>query len=60
MSRRCYTCDKEEDNEDCTELLGEIPSEMENLRHEVSLLVERLENQKLSVQVAKSELNEKE
>ena len=29
-----YACDKEEDSEDCTKLLGEIPSEMKNLWQE--------------------------
>ena len=38
-----YSCDKEENSEDCTKLLGEIPSEMANLWHELSLLEERLE-----------------
>jgi len=45
VSTRSYTCDREEDNEDCTGLLGEIPSEMANLWHELSLLEKRLENQ---------------
>lgn len=60
VSTRSYTCDKEEDSEDCTELLEEIPSEMENLWYELSLLEKRLENQKVSVRVVKSELNENE
>jgi len=32
VSPRNYTCDKEEDSEDCIEFLGEIPSEMEIFR----------------------------
>ena len=58
VSTRSYSCDKDEDSEVCTELLIEISSEMENLWHELSLLEKRLENQKVSVQVVKSELNE--
>jgi len=60
VSTRSYTCDKAEDSEDCTKLLEEIPSEMENLWHELSLLEKRLENQNVSIQVIKSELNENE
>jgi len=60
MSPRNYTCDKEEDSEDCIDLLGKIPSEMANLWHELSLLDKRLENQRISVQDVKSELNENE
>ena len=60
VSTRSYTCDKEEDSVDCTELLGEIPTEMENLWHEISLLDKRLEKPRVSVQVVKSELNENE
>jgi len=33
---------------------------MENLWHELSLLEKRLEDQKVSVQIVKSELDEKE
>jgi len=49
VSPRNYACDKEEDSEDCREILGEIPSEMENLWHELSLLEKRLENQKVFI-----------
>ena len=49
VSTRSYTCDKEEDSEDCTEILGEISSEMANLWHELSLLEKGLGNQKVSV-----------
>lgn len=60
VSPRNYACEKEEYSEDCMELLGEIPNEMENLWHEISLLEKRLENQRVGVQVVKSELNENE
>ena len=60
VSTISYTCDREEDNEDCTELLGEIPNEMGNVWHELRLLEKMLENQKVSVQVVKSKLNENE
>lgn len=53
-----YVCDREEDSEDCIKSLGGIPSEMENLWHELSLLEERLEDQKVRVQTVKSEVNE--
>jgi len=49
VSPRLYTCENEEDSKDFTELLGEIPSEVENLWHELSLLWKRLENQRVSV-----------
>ena len=51
---------KSEDSEDCVEFLEEIPSEMVSLYDELSLLEERLENQRIQIQVAKTELNENE
>jgi len=51
---------KEEDSEDGIEILGGIPSEMTDWWHELSLLEERLEDPKVSVQIVKSELNENE
>ena len=44
---------KEENDEDCVELLGEVPKEMIALWHEVNLLEQRLEKQKVGIQVAK-------
>jgi chaperonin cofactor prefoldin len=40
--------------------LGEIPSEMQDLFHELSLLEKRLENQRVSIHIVKLELNENE
>ena len=51
---------KKENNEDCAEFLGEIPSEMVSLYNELSLLEKRQENQRVQVQNVKSELNENE
>jgi len=48
---------EEEDNEDCAEYLGEISNEMVSLYHELSLLEQRLEKQKVGIQATKLELN---
>ena len=47
-------------SEDYVEFLEEIPSEMVRLYHELSLLEERLKNQRIHIQVGKTELNENE
>ena len=44
-----------EDSEDCVEFVEEIPSEMLKLYHELSILEERLDNQRIHIQVAKTE-----
>jgi len=48
---------EEKDKETCAEFLEEIPSEMEDLWHELSLLENRLENQRMSIQTIQLELS---
>lgn len=46
---RSYTCDKEEESEDCIEILGEISSEVENLWARVKSFGEKVRKPKVSV-----------
>ena len=48
VSPRNWTCDKEGDSEDCIEFLEEIPSEMQDLWHELSLSENRLASQRMT------------
>ena len=48
---------EEESDEDCAEMLREVPKEMADLWHELNLLEHRLEKQRVHIQVAKWELN---
>lgn len=57
VSPRNWICDKEEDSEGCIEFLGEIPSQMEDLWHKLSILEKRIENQRIGIQTIQLELN---
>ena len=49
ISQRNWTCDKGEDNEDCTEFPKEIPSEMADLWHELTPLENKLSSQRMDI-----------
>jgi len=48
---------EEENDEESAELLEEIPNEMADLWHEISLLENRLAKQRMNIQIAKLELS---
>jgi len=60
VSPRNWTCDKEEDSEDCIEFLEEISSEMADFWHELSLLENRLANQRMKILIVQLKLDEGE
>jgi hypothetical protein len=60
VSQGDWTCDKEEDSEDCTEFLEEITSDMEDLWHELSLLESKLVSQRMNILNVQLKLDEGE
>ena len=49
VSPRHWTCDKEGDSDNCVEFLEEVPSEMTNFWHELSLLEKILASQWMNI-----------
>ncbi len=49
VSQGVWTCDKEKYNEGFTEFLEGIPSEMEDLWHEVSILENKIASQRMNI-----------